>query len=104
MSDRRENSVLFSLRELRTIEDDRVQQEADAEKARIESERRAREDEIRRAKEAEESKVRAAEDKIRREQEERERVERERELRLKEPERRAQIEAASRLEQHRIEA
>ena len=42
MSDRRENSVLFSLRELRSIEEDRVKQEYDAEKERIEAERRAR--------------------------------------------------------------
>jgi hypothetical protein len=104
MSDRRENSVLFSLRELRTIEEDRVHQEAETERARIEAERRAREEEIRRAKEAEEAKVRAAEEKVRREQEERERAQREDDLRLKESERRAQIEAAAKLEQHRIEA
>ena len=56
MSDRRENSVLFSLRELRSIEDDRVKQEESAEAARIEAERKAREEEIRRAKEAEKRK------------------------------------------------
>ena len=104
MSDRRENSVLFSLRELRNIEEDRVKQEEDAEKSRIESERRAREDEIRKAKEAEEAKIRAAEDSVRREREEKERAEREGQLRLQEAERRAQIEAATRLEQSRIEA
>ena len=38
MSDRRENSVLFSLRELRTIEEDRVKQEEEGEKARIDAE------------------------------------------------------------------
>lgn len=104
MSDRRENSVLFSLRELRSIEEDRVKQEDDAETARIEAERRAREDEIRRAKEAEEAKIHAAEEKARREIEDRERTERESQLRLQENERRAQIEAATRLEQTRIEA
>jgi colicin import membrane protein len=104
MAERRENSVLFSLNELRNIEQDRVKGEEEAERARIESERRAREEEIRRAKEAEEAKVRAIEERQRRDVEEKERVEREHDLRLKESERRAQIEAAARLEQARIEA
>lgn len=104
MAERRENSVLFSLNELRNIESDRVRGEEEAERARIEAERRAREDEIRRAKEAEEAKRRAEEDRVRREIEEKERVVRENELRLKESERRAQIEAAAKLEQARIEA
>jgi colicin import membrane protein len=104
MAERRENSVLFSLNELRNIEQDRVKGEEEAERARIESERRAREEEIRRAKEAEEAKVRAVEERQRREVEEKERIEREHDLRLKESERRAQIEAAARLEQARIEA
>src|SRR6185312_8499915 len=104
MAERRENSVLFSLNELRNIESDRVKGEEDAERARIEAERRAREEEIRRAKEAEEAKRRAEEDRIKREADEKERVAREHDLRLKESERRAQIEAAARLEQARIEA
>src|SRR5438067_12809974 len=104
MAERRENSVLFSLNELRNIESDRVRGEEDAERARIEAERRAREDEIRRAKEAEEAKRRAEEDRIRRDVEEKERIVREGEMRLKESERRAQIEAAAKLEQARIEA
>jgi colicin import membrane protein len=104
MAERRENSVLFSLNELRNIESDRVRTEEEAERARIEAERRAREDEIRRAKEAEEAKRRAEEDRIRRDIEEKERIVRENELRLKESERRAQIEAAAKLEQTRIEA
>jgi colicin import membrane protein len=104
MAERRENSVLFSLNELRNIEQDRVRGEEEAERARIEAERRAREDEIRRAKEAEEAKRRAEEDRIRQAHEEKERVAREHDLRLKEAERRAQIDAAARLEQARIEA
>src|SRR6478609_1540571 len=92
MAERRENSVLFSLNELRNIESDRVRGEEEAEEARIEAERRAREDEIRRAKEAEEAKRRAEEDRIRRDIEEKERIVRENELRLKESERRARIE------------
>jgi hypothetical protein len=104
MAERRENSVLFSLRELRTIEEDRIRGEEEAEQARIESERQAREAEERRRREAEEAKIRAEQDRIRREQEERERVIREEQLRLQESERRAQIDAAARLEQTRIEA
>jgi len=104
MAERRENSVLFSLNELRNIEQDRVKGEEDAERARIEAERRAREEEIRRAKEAEEAKRRAEEDRIKRDADEKERVAREHDLRLKESERRAQIEAAAKLEQARIEA
>ncbi|HEX8950952.1 MAG TPA: hypothetical protein VF997_07615 [Polyangia bacterium] len=104
MAERRENSVLFSLNELRNIESDRVRGEEEAERARIEAERRAREEEIRRAKEAEEAKRRAEEDRVRRDIEEKERIVREDGLRLKESERRAQIEAAAKLEQARIEA
>jgi colicin import membrane protein len=104
MAERRENSVLFSLNELRNIEQDRVRGEEEAERARIEAERRAREEEIRRAKEAEEAKRRAEEDRIRHEANEKDRVAREHDLRLKEAERRAQIEAAAKLEQARIEA
>jgi colicin import membrane protein len=104
MAERRENSVLFSLNELRNIESDRVRGEEEAERQRIEAERRAREEEIRRAKEAEEAKRRAEEDRVRRDIEEKERIVRENELRLKESERRAQIEAAAKLEQARIEA
>src|SRR6266568_1780172 len=94
MAERRENSVLFSLNELRNIEQDRVRGEEEAEQARIEAERRAREEEIRRAKE----------ERVRRDIDDKERIVRESELRLKESERRAQIEAAARLEQARIEA
>jgi colicin import membrane protein len=104
MAERRENSVLFSLNELRNIESDRVRSEEEAERQRIEAERRAREDEIRRAKEAEEAKRRAEEERVRRDIEEKERIVRENDLRLKESERRAQIEAAAKLEQARIEA
>lgn len=104
MAERRENSVLFSLRELRNIEDERVKQEEAADRARIEAERKAREDEIRRAKEAEEQKRRDEEERLRREQLERERIEKDAQVRLAESERRAQIEAATALEQARIQA
>ncbi len=104
MADRRENSVLFSLRELRDIEGERVKGEEDAEKARQEADRRAREDEIRQAREAEEAKIRSEQERVRRDQDAKERAVREDQLRLAESERRAQIEAAARLDQARIEA
>jgi colicin import membrane protein len=96
--------VLFSLRELRNIEDERVKGEEEAEEARMEAERRAKEEAVRRAKEEEERKVREAEDRVVRERQEKERHEREQQTRLQESERRAQIEAAAKLEQARIEA
>lgn len=104
MAERRENSVLFSLRELRNIEDERVKQEEAEDRARIDAERKAREEEIRRAKEAEEQKRRDEEDKVRQQQLERERIERDAQLRLQETEKRAQIEAATRLEEARLAA
>ncbi len=104
MAERRENSVLFSLRELRNIEDERVKGEEEADRARMDAERRAKEEAIQRAKDEEERKIREAEDRARREREERERHEREGQLRLQESERRAQIEAGAKLEQARIEA
>src|SRR5207245_1302589 len=55
---RRENSLLISLKELRDIEEDRVKEEEDAVRAREDAERRAKEEAIRRAKEAEEAKIR----------------------------------------------
>jgi colicin import membrane protein len=104
MAERRENSVLFSLRELRGIEEERVKGEEEAERARIEAERRAREEEERRQREAAEAKVRAEQERQRQEQLERERIAHDAQVRLQESERRAQIEAAAKLEQHRIEA
>lgn len=104
MAERRENSVLFSLRELRNIEDERVKQEEAEDRARIEAERKAREEEIRRAKEAEDQKRRDEEEKVRQAQLERERLERDQQFRLQEAEKRAQIEAATRLEEARLAA
>ena len=104
MADRRENSLLVSLKELRDLEEDRVREEEDAVRAREEAERRAKEDAIRAAKEAEEAKIREAEDKIRRETEEKERKAREERLRIEEAERRARIEAEAKLEEARIAA
>ena len=60
--EKRENSVLFSLRELRQIEENRVQEEEQAHRSAEESRRMAAEDAERRRREAEEAKVRAERD------------------------------------------
>ena len=48
MAERRPNSVLFSLKELRRIEDDRVKQEETDEQKRKDAEVRAKEDAVQR--------------------------------------------------------
>jgi hypothetical protein len=103
MAERRENSVLFSLRELRQIEDDRVKQEEDdvkraaeeerqkvlaAEKARRDAEEQARRD----AEAAEQRRLHSEELRLREEQ-----------IRLEEVERRHRVEAEARLEEQRLQ-
>jgi hypothetical protein len=100
----RENSVLFSLKELRNIEEDRVKQEDDARKSQIEAERRAKELAIKQAKEEEERKIVAEKDRLARLDQEKERQIREERLRVEESERKARVEAAARLEEARIQA
>lgn len=98
-SDRPENSVLFSLQELRRIEDERVKAEADARRAQAEAERQAeqqaRDEAARRARQAEER------EEERRRRAESERAEREREdrLRVEEAERRARVEGELKLKE-----
>ena len=104
MAERRENSVLFSLKELRQIEDERVRDEENAEKARIDGERRAKEDAELKAKQEEERKRREEEDRVQRLQSEKERQVREEQLRLEADKHRAQVEAAARLEEARMHA
>ncbi len=102
MAEKRENSVLFSLRELRQIEDDRIKQEETEAQARAEADRRAREDAERRRVEEEQRRLREVEEAERRTREEEERRVREEELRLEEAERRARIDAQTRLEEQRL--
>ena len=102
MSDRRENSLLFSLNELKGLEEERQAEEAAVVRAREEAQRSAREAEERRKREEEEAKVRAAEEKIRLEREEKERLAREERLRIEESERRAHVEAEARIEEARL--
>jgi colicin import membrane protein len=95
----RENSVLFSLRELRDIEHDRVRAEQERRRQAVEAERRRIEDE----------RLRLEAERQRREQEERMRLEeqerqrREEELRLQAAEQHARIAALAAIEQQRME-
>ncbi len=102
MSERRENSVLFSLKELRNIEDGRVQKEKDDARSRVEAERAAQEATLRAAREAEERTRRDEEDRVRRIEEEKENRSREEQIRLQEAERRARIEGEVRLQEQRM--
>jgi len=97
-----ENSVLFSLRELRRIEDDRVKKEQEAARAKAEAERQAREDAERRAREAEEQRARAEQDRARMAREADENRQREEQLRLQEAERRARVEGEMRINEERM--
>lgn len=102
MAERKENSVLFSLNELRSIEEER-QQEAVNSKRRAEEERvRQQMEAERRAREEAEARRRAAEDAERSARESAERQQREERLRLEEAERRARVEAQAQLEQQRL--
>ena len=102
MSERRENSVLFSLKELRRIEDDRVKREEDEAKARAESERAAKEAAVRRAREEEEQRRRDEEERVRRVEMEKEARSREEQMRLQEAERRHRVEGELRLQEERM--
>lgn len=102
MAERKESSVLFSLRELREIEEERIQEEQTAKKRAEEERIRAQQEAERRAREEEESRRRAAEDAERRAREAVESREREERLRVEEAERRARVEAQAQLEQQRM--
>lgn len=62
MAEQKENSVLFSLKELMNLEEERIKQEEDDKRRAEESEKRRIEDEERRRREEEEAKIRAAEE------------------------------------------
>ncbi|HXU06054.1 MAG TPA: hypothetical protein VN903_34105 [Polyangia bacterium] len=98
-SDRAENSVLFSLKELRRIEDERVKAEADARKAQAEAERRAKAEAEQRARDEEIRRARAEEDRRTRAESEREARDREDRLRVEEAERRARVEGELKLKE-----
>jgi hypothetical protein len=101
--EKRENSVLFSLRELKQIEEKRVAEEEqharDQEMAAV----RAKEDEERRRREAEEARIRAQQDEERRIRDAAEQRAREDAMRLQEAEARARQEAQAALDGHRLQ-
>lgn len=100
--EKRENSVLFSLRELKQIEESRVQEEASAVAAAEQARIRQREMEEQQRRAAEEAAIRAQQEEERRVREEHERRVREDALRLQEAEARARVEAHSQLEAQRL--
>jgi hypothetical protein len=101
-SERRDNSVLIALKELRGMEDERVKREQEEARARIEAERAAAEATVRRAREEEEARRRAEEDRVRRIEEEKQNRIREDQLRVEEAERRARVEAEMKLQEERM--
>jgi hypothetical protein len=93
-TEKRENSVLFALRDLRQIEENRVQEEELAVRNAEEAKRRAMEDAERRRREEEEARVRA--EREHNERIENARVDAEREARMR-------VEAAEAAERNRIQ-
>jgi len=101
-SDRQENSVLVSLKELRRHEDERVKAEADARKAKAEAERRTKAEAEQRARDEESRRVREEEERRKRAESEREARDREDRLRLEEAERRARVEGELKLRERQV--
>jgi hypothetical protein len=101
-SDRPENSVLFSLNELRRREDERVKAEADARRAQAEAERQAKLEAEQRARDEEARRARDEDERRRRAESEREARAREDRLRLEEAERRARVEGELRLRERQL--
>jgi hypothetical protein len=99
---REENSVLFSLKELRRMEDDRIRKEDDDRRSQEEAAVRARADAERRAIEEAERTRREAEERVRKTEEERLGRDREEQMRLAEAERRARVEGEMRLQHERM--
>jgi hypothetical protein len=102
MSERRENSVLFSLKELRNIEDGRQKKEKDEAEARLEADRATKLAAERAVRDEEERKVREEQDRLRRIEDEKESRSREEQMRLQEAERRARVEGEVRLQEERM--
>jgi hypothetical protein len=102
MSESRENSVLFSLKELRRIEDDRVRKEQEDARARAEADRAAKEAAVRRAREEEEQRRRDEEERLRRIEEDKAAKLREEQLRLQESENRHRVDGELRLQEERM--
>src|SRR5450755_4518681 len=101
-SEKRENSVLFSLRELRQIEESRVEEEDAAVRTAEESRVRAREDAERKVREAEEAKIREERDHHRSIEESRATAEREARMRVESTEAGERQRNQAALEQQRL--
>jgi hypothetical protein len=101
--EKRENSVLFSLRELRTIEENRVQEEEDASRSAEEARLRAKMDEERRKREEADAIAKAEADELRRIREEELRRNHEATVRVGEASARAQAEHQAKLDQERLQ-
>jgi colicin import membrane protein len=101
-SERPESSVLFSLKELRQIEDERVKAEADARRAQAEAERRAKAEAEQRARDEETRRLREQEERRQRAESERQDRQREDRLRVEEAERRARVEGELELRRQQL--
>ncbi len=101
-SDRPENSVLLSLKELRRLEDERVKAEADARRAQEEAERRAKAEAEQRTRDEETRRVREVEERRQRAESEREARQREDRLRVEEAERRARVDGELKLREQQL--
>ena len=101
-SERRDNSVLVALKELRGMEDARVKREQDEARARVEAERAAKEAAAHKAREEEAARRQAEEDRVRRAEEDKQNRIREDQLRVEEAERRARVEGEMKLQEERM--
>jgi colicin import membrane protein len=101
--EKRENSVLFSLRELRQIEENRVKEEEHAVRSAEEARAAAAQDAERRRRDAEESKLRAERDELLRIEQAREGAEREARMRVESAEAMERNRNQAALEQQRLE-
>jgi hypothetical protein len=101
--EKRENSVLFSLRELRQIEENRVQEEEQAHRSAEEARRAAAEEAERRRREAEEAKIREERDAQLAIERARENAERERRMQVEAAEAQERARQQAALEQQRLQ-
>ncbi len=111
MAEQKESSVLFSLKELMNLEEDRIRQEEDERKRRAEAEVQARLEAERRAREQEQARLQAEEERRRsdeqRKKEEAARLDAIRHAEVEkarvEAEQRARLEAMSRQQEHQLQ-
>jgi len=102
-TEKRENSVLFSLRELRQIEENRVQEEEDAVRRDREAKLRAEQEEARRVRDAEDARIKSERDEQVRIENAREAAEREARMRVEAHEAAERQKHHAALEQERLQ-